>query len=140
MNHWAQYPMVAQDVDFVVATSDIDRTRVLLEEAGFRSETFDWSINFKGNSIVSLQLSTEQLYRDFPSRSVHADVHGMLLRVASLRDTLIGKIAAWSDTQRRQSVRIKDLTDIGRLVEAHPMLWEMLTDALKSEIEQPLAL
>jgi hypothetical protein len=137
VNHWAQSPMVTQEVEFVVSTSDIDRTRVLLEEAGFRSETFDWTINFKGNSIVSLQLSSEALYRDFPSRSVHADVHGMLLRVASLEDTLTGKIAAWSDSQRRQSKRMKDLADIGRLVEAHPKLWEKLTDALKSEIDQP---
>lgn len=117
VNHWAQYPMVTQDVDFVVATSDIDRTRMLLEDAGFRSETFEWSINFKGNSIVSLQLRTEELYKDFASRSVFAEVHGMFLRVASLEDTLQGKNAAWS--------------------EAHPALWEKLTDALKSEIDQP---
>ncbi len=137
VNHWAQYPMVTQDVAFIVATSDIDRTRMLLEDAGFRSETFEWSINFKGNSIVCLQLSTEELYKDFPSRSVVAEVHGMFLRVASLEDTLQGKIAAWSDARRRQSKRFKDRADIGRLVEAHPALWEKLTDALKSEIDQP---
>jgi hypothetical protein len=137
VNHWAQEPMVTQDVDFVVAADAIERTVSLLEDAGFRSERFDWSINFQGRSKVSLQLSTEEFYREFPSRAVPADVHGMLLRVASLDDTLRGKIKAWSDSQRRQSKRIKDLADIARLVEAHPELWELLTDELKNQIRPP---
>jgi hypothetical protein len=137
VNHWTQEPMVTQDVDFVVAADAIERTVSLLEDAGFRSERFDWSINFQGRSKVSLQLSTEEFYREFPSRAVPADVHGMLLRVASLEDTLRGKMKAWSDCQRRQSKRIKDLADIARLVEAHPELWESLTDDLKKQIRPP---
>jgi hypothetical protein len=109
----------------------------LLEEAGFRSEKFEWSINFQGRSAVSIQLSTEDFYRDFPSRSVPADVHGILLRVASLEDTLKGKMKAWSESERRQSKRIKDLADIARLVEAHPRLWNLLTGELKQQIRPP---
>ena len=137
VNHWAAEPMVTQDVDFVVATEAIGRAVAVLTEAGFRPERFQWSINFKGNSRVSLQLSTEDFYRDFPSRAVPADVHGILLRVAALEDTLKGKIKAWSDSARRQSKRIKDLGDIARLVETHPHLWESLPDGLKQQIEQP---
>jgi len=137
VNHWAAEPMVTQDVDFVVATDAIDRTVDLLTQAGFRAEKFEWSINFKGRSTVSIQLSTEDFYRDFPSRAVPADVHGILLRVAALEDTLKGKIEAWSDSKRRQSKRIKDLGDIARLVETHPHLWEHLTDDLKQQIEPP---
>jgi hypothetical protein len=137
VNHWAEQPMVTQDVDFVVASDSIERTVLLLEEAGFRSEKFEWSINFRGRSAVSIQLSTEDFYRDFPSRSVPADVHGILLRVASLEDTLKGKIKALSDSERRQSKRIKDLADIARLVEAHPQLWDLLTDELKKQIRPP---
>ncbi len=139
VNHWAAEPMVTQDVDFVVATDAIERTVSILSEAGFRAQTFDWSINFKGHSRVSLQLSTEDFYRDFPARSVPADVHGILLRVASLEDTLRGKVKAWSDAARRQSKRIKDLGDIARLVESHAQLWELLTDELKRQIERPVA-
>ena len=131
--------MVTQDVDFVVATDAIDRAVDILTEAGFRPERFQWSINFKGHSRVSLQLSTEDFYRDFPTRAVPADVHGILLRVASVEDTLNGKIKAWSDSARRQSKRIKDLGDIARLVETHPHLWELLTDDLKQQIERPMA-
>lgn len=139
VNHWAGQSMVTQDVDFVVASDCIERTVPLLESAGFRSERFDWSVTFQGRSAVSLQLSTEDFYRDFPARAVPADVHGILLRVACLEDTLAGKIKAWSEPARRQSKRIKDLADIARLVEAHPALWNALTDALQQQIQRPEA-
>jgi len=137
VNHWAEQPMVTQDVDLVVASDAIELTVSLLEKAGFRAERFAWSVNFKGRSAVSVQLSTEDFYRDFPSRAVAADVHGILMRVASLHDTLGGKIRAWSDTGRRQSKRIKDLADIARLVESHPPLWSRLPDELKNQIQKP---
>jgi hypothetical protein len=137
VNHWAAQPMVTQDVDFVVATDAIARAVVLLEEAGFTAERFEWSVNFKGRSAVSLQLSTEAFYAEFPSRSVAADVHGILLRVASLDDTLAGKVKAWSEPLRRQSKRLKDLADIARLVEAHPRLWQSLPDALRQLVQRP---
>ncbi|HEX8311951.1 MAG TPA: nucleotidyl transferase AbiEii/AbiGii toxin family protein [Chthoniobacteraceae bacterium] len=137
VNHWAAEPMVTRDVDFVVATEAIEGAVKALGEAGFEAERFEWSINFKGKSSVSLQLSTEAFYRDFPSRAIPADVHGILIRVASLEDTLRGKMAAWADAQRRQSKRIKDLGDIARLVEAHPGVWQILTAELKDHIERP---
>ena len=137
VNHWAEQVMVTQDVDLVVAAEAVERTISLLEEAGFHSERFEWSINFKGRSAVSIQLSTGDFYRDFPSRAVAADVHGILLRVASLEDTLKGKMKAWSEPERRQSKRLKDLADIARLVEAHPHLWDMLTSDLKQQVQPP---
>lgn len=135
VNHWADEPMVTQDFDFVVATADIARTASALKAAGFSQKRFEWSINFRGKSKVLMQLSTEKFYREFPSRAVPADVHGILLRVASLDDTLRGKIKAWSDPDRRQSKRIKDLADIARLVEAHPSLRAQLTTDLKRELQ-----
>ncbi|MBI4556475.1 MAG: nucleotidyl transferase AbiEii/AbiGii toxin family protein [Candidatus Hydrogenedentes bacterium] len=137
VNHWAAQPMVTQDLDFVVAAEDVERTITLLEQAGFQSERFEWSVNFQGRSAVSIQLSTEEFYQEFPSRAVPADVHGILLRVASLEDTLAGKVKAWSEPARRQSKRIKDLADIARLIESHPHLWDPLTEALKSQIQRP---
>ena len=130
--------MVTKDVDIVITADDIDRAVTLLEKAGFTSERFSWSINLQGKSTVSIQISTEALYRDFPGRSVPADVHGILMRVASLEDTLQGKIAAWRDNERRQSKKIKDLGDIARLVESHPELWDKLGDELKEIIRKPL--
>ena len=137
VNHWAEQPMVTRDVDFVVVSDAVDRAVVLLEEAGFRAERFEWSVDFGGRSAVSLQLSTEAFYREFPSRAVAADVHGILLRVASLADTLAGKIKAWSEPARKQSKRVKDLADIVRLVEAYPVLWESLPKGLKQQVQKP---
>ena len=136
VNHWAAEAMVTQDVDFVVAAESVDLATRLLDEAGFRSERFQWSINFRGRSKVSIQLSTEDFYKDFPSRSVPADIHGMLMRVASLEDTLRGKIKAWRDTEGRQSKKLKDLGDVARLVESHPHLWELLDPGLKEIIQK----
>ena len=136
VNHWAAEPMVTQDVDLVVATESIERAVKLLEDVGFTSERFTWSINFRGHSKISIQLSTEDFYREFPSRSVPADIHGILMRVASLEDTLQGKIKAWKDTERRQSKKLKDLGDIARLVESHPRLWKLLGADLKEIIQE----
>ena len=137
VNHWAKEPMVTRDVDLVVAAADVERAKALLADAGFKAETHEWSINFTGRSQVSIQLSTEEFYREFPSRSVPAVVHGILMRVASLEDTLAGKIAAWRDPRRRQSKRLKDLGDIARLVEAHPELWERLPTELRQQLDKP---
>ncbi|HBM14905.1 MAG TPA: hypothetical protein DD381_00925 [Lentisphaeria bacterium] len=137
VNHWAEEPMVTQDVDLVVATESIEEVVKILEENGFSSERFAWSINFKGNSKVSIQLSTEKEYQGYPACSVPADVHGILMRVASLEDTLEGKIRAWKDASRRQSKKLKDLGDIARLVESHPQLWDILPDELKMQIDEP---
>ena len=137
VNHWAEQPMVTQDVDLVVASDATERVVSMLEDAGFRSERFAWSVNFKGGSAVSIQLSTEDFYRDFPARSVPTDVHGILMRVACLDDTVSGKIKAWSEPKRRQSKRIKDLADIARLTESHPDLWDRLPDDLKAQINKP---
>ena len=131
--------MVTQDVDFVVAAEDVARTVEVLQNAGFKAEEFQWSVNFTGASKVSIQLSKEEVYLSFPARAVPADVHGILLRVAALEDTLTGKILAWSDSSRRQSKRIKDFADIARLVEAHPLLWDRLPQELRIQVEKPQA-
>jgi hypothetical protein len=129
--------MVTRDVDFVVSVETIEKTVKILEDEGFKPTRFEWSINFQGSSRVSIQLSTEELYHSFPSRSVPADIFGILMRVASLEDTLAGKIQAWRDSRRRQSKRTKDLGDIIRLVEAHPQLWQPLPPDLKDQVEKP---
>lgn len=109
VNHWADESMVTQDVDFVVASEVIELAAKLLEEAGFRIERFQWSINFHGHPKVRIQMRTEDFFKGFPGRSVPADIHGILMRVASIEDTLRGKIKAWQDTERRQSKKAQGL-------------------------------
>lgn len=136
VNHWAEEPMVTRDVDIVVATEAVDKAVAALREEGFTSEAFTWLINLKGRSNVLIQIRTEAEYAEYPGRSVPADVHGILMRVASLDDTLQGKLRAWSDPARRPSKRIKDLGDIARMVEAHPQL----RSKLPADVQARLAL
>jgi hypothetical protein len=136
VNHWAAEPMVTRDVDFVVATDQVDRAVAALEAVGFTPERYPWSVNFRGRSQVSLRLSTEDFYRGFPDRAIAADVHGILLRVASLPDTLAGKIKAWRTPERRPSKALKDLGDIARLVEAHPHLEATLPEDVARAISR----
>lgn len=134
VNHWAAEPVVTADVDIVIALERVDEAVSGLESEGFKSERHPWSVNLSGASKISIQLSTEEMYRAFPSRAVAADVWGILMRVASLEDTLQGKLAAYSDPQRRPSKRQKDLLDIMRLLETHPTLEAHLPAAVRQRI------
>lgn len=136
VNHWAAEPMATADVDLVIATDRIEKAVQALEGVGFRAKSFEWSINLKGHSDVSVQISTESVYQSFPARAVPADVHGILMRVASLEDTLQGKILAWRDSRRRPSKRQKDLLDIMRLAEAHPDLTQSLPSDIAERLKQ----
>jgi len=136
VNHWAEEPMATADVAVVIAAERIEEAVKALSAAGFVAKKFKWSVNLKGRSKVSVQISTEEVYREFPGRSVPADIHGILMRVASLPDTLRGKILAWQDPKRRASKRQKDLLDIMRLVEAHPKLHKLLPAALAKKIAE----
>lgn len=55
--------------------------------------------------------------------------------VASLPDILRGKVWAYSDEARRKSKRQKDLSDIMRLVEAHPELRSQLPLQIASQLD-----
>jgi len=135
VNHWATEPMATADVDIVIASERVEEAVKALQAAGFKAKKFKWSVNLQGRSKVSVQISTEKVYQEFPGRSVPADIHGILMRVASLRDTLAGKLLAYRDKERRASKRQKDLTDILRLVEAHPKLKKLLPAAVAKKIK-----
>jgi len=136
VNHWSTEPMATADVDVVISTEKVEQAVLSLEKAGFKSKRFEWSINLTGASSVSVQISTEAVYSGFPERSLPADVHGILMRVASLKDTLTGKLLAWQDKSRRPSKRQKDLMDITRLVETHPELLSSLPSEVAERIAQ----
>lgn len=128
--------MATADVEVIIAAGRVEEAIAALADAGFTTKLFEWSINLTGSSKVSVQISTDEVYREFPARSVAADVHGILMRVASLNDTFTGKIIAWRDQKRRPSKRQKDLLDIMRLVESHPELKTELPPELAAQIQQ----
>jgi hypothetical protein len=134
VNHWSEEPMATADVDVVVALERVEEAVGALTTAGFTAKRFEWSVNLKGHSKVSVQISTEEFYRDFPTRAVAAEVHGIPMRVACVEDTLRGKLAAYADTQRRPSKRQKDLLDIVRLLESHPQLQSQVPAAILKKL------
>jgi hypothetical protein len=134
VNHWAKEPLATADVDVVIAVERVDGAVAALRKAGFTAKKFKWSVNLKGRSKVTVQISTEDFYRDFPKRSVPADIHGILMRVASREDTFRGKILAYED--ERPSKRQKDLLDIMRMTEAHPRLRKLLPAAIGKKIQE----
>ncbi|MBC8126522.1 MAG: nucleotidyl transferase AbiEii/AbiGii toxin family protein [Gloeobacteraceae cyanobacterium ES-bin-144] len=135
VNHWAVEPMATADVDIVIVADRIEEAAAALKSLGFSERRFERSINLKGGSNVSIQISTEEMYLDFPKRSVPAEVHGILMRVASLEDTLAGKLAEYREPQRRPTKKLKDILDIGRLVEAHPELFEKLPSDIVAKLD-----
>ncbi len=135
VNHWALEPMATVDVDLVIVSEKVEEAVDTLKSLGFEEKRFDWSINFKGESKVSIQISTEEMYLDFPSRSLPTEVHGILMRVASLDDTLAGKLAAYSAPERRGSKRMKNLLDISRLLESNPELKEKIPTEILEKLE-----
>jgi Nucleotidyl transferase AbiEii toxin, Type IV TA system len=136
VNHWAEEPMATADVDIVITLERIEEATEALKSLGFSEKRFPWSINFKGESKVFIQISTEEMYLDFPERSTAAIVHGILMRVASLEDTLEGKLAAYQEPQRRPSKRQKDLADISRLLEAHPHISNLIPQSIYDKLEK----
>ena len=136
VNHWAVEPMATADVDIVITSERVEEAVKALQAAGFKAKKFKWSVNLQGRSKVSVQISTEKVYQEFPGRSVPADIHGILMRVANLRDTLAGKLLAYRDKERRASKRQKDLTDILRLVEAHPKLKKLLPADVAKKLKE----
>lgn len=137
VNHWAEEPMATADVDLVIASERVEEAAEALRNLGFTEKRFQWSINFKGESKVSIQISTEEMYLDFPSRSVPAKVHGILMNVASLEDTLSGKLAVYLEPQRRRTKKLKDILDLGRLIDAHPELSSKVPEEVLFKINNP---
>ena len=110
-------PLVSLDLDIVVAVSDFSRLRDALPPA-FQIREFPHSLNIsEPSSRLQIQIQTEARYSPFVDRAEIRDVLDLQLPVAAIEDLLQGKVWAASDPGRRASKRLKDLTDIARLLE-----------------------
>lgn len=65
VNHWAEKPVVAADVDLVSAIEQVEDVVAAFMAKWFKVERFPWSVNLRVASLVSLQISTAELY-SFP--------------------------------------------------------------------------
>jgi hypothetical protein len=115
-------PVVSLDLDIVIAVDQLTRAEQLFAEQ-FRTERFPHSVNVSdAGSNLRLQLQTDPRYFDFVNRATQKEVLGLDLPVADIADVLQGKVWAASDPGRRPSKRLKDLSDIARILETRPDL------------------
>ncbi|MFH1940873.1 MAG: hypothetical protein ABIL68_02120 [bacterium] len=121
-------PLVSLDLDIVIAVKELIKFKRMAADE-FRLEEFAHSINlYSSSSDLRIQIQTDERYQAFIHRASEKETLGYKMYVASLEDTLQGKIWAYSDNERKKSKRQKDLADIFRLVEAFPVLKNILPD------------
>jgi Nucleotidyl transferase AbiEii toxin, Type IV TA system len=115
-------PIVTEDFDVAVAISDLPRVEQAMAER-FQVQRFAHSLNVSSpNSKLRMQIQTDPRYGAFVGRARIREVLDLQLPVAAPEDLLQGKIWAVQDADRRRTKRLKDLTDISRLIDAYPEL------------------
>ncbi len=134
VNAYAE-PVVSLDLDIVIASEGIDQ---LIAEVGdqFSVRRFEHRVNLNSaKSNLRIQLQTDLRYQSFHfiEKAQLKQVMGYEMKVAALEDVLLGKVWAYSDSERRPSKRQKDLADIYRLVEAYPHLHKLIPESIKLE-------
>ena len=135
VNAYAE-PVVSLDLDIVLIADRVVDFRAAVSSSGMKVEEFKHSINIStAESDLRIQIQTDQRYQDFLFRSELKQVLGYTMSVASLSDLLKGKVWVYSDETRRKSKRQKDLSDIMRLVETYPFLYEQLPPSIQSYLD-----
>lgn len=123
-------PVVSLDLDIVIISDGIEQL-INKAEKHFKIERFSHSVNLSNpNSDLRIQIQTDPKYQEFINRATEKDVMGYNMKVATVEDILRGKIWAYSDKQRRNSKRQKDLADIFRIIEEYPELKKLIPDSM----------
>ncbi len=86
------------------------------------------------DSDLRLQVQTDERYPPFVDHAELREVLGKMLSVAAIEDVLQVKIWAAMDPARRSSKRLKDLSDIARILEVRPDLMDRLPDEIKQRL------
>ncbi|HEV2721482.1 MAG TPA: nucleotidyl transferase AbiEii/AbiGii toxin family protein [Thermoanaerobaculia bacterium] len=127
-------PIVTEDFDVAVVMADLPRVEKALAEK-FEVRRFPHSLNVSSpDSKLRLQIQTDPRYGAFVGRARIREVMDLQLPVAAPEDLLQGKIWAVQDEGRRRTKRLKDLTDISRLIDAYPDLSERVPPDILARI------
>jgi hypothetical protein len=133
---YSRDPRSTKDIDIAVPTF-ADIPREALERAGFTHEQkFSHRDNWRApgpglkKHRVAVQFSAEDVgISDAVARAIRIDVDAELrLRVVSVPDLAVLKLAAAAEPSRRRSKRLVDYADVVRLLEEHPELAAALPD------------
>ena len=134
VNAYAE-PVVSLDLDIVVAAEQLRVVEeLLLKEFTVTKHEHSLHVSAYGSDL-RIQIQTDPKYADFPDRAEVHEVLGVKLPVASLTDLLQGKVWAVTDKSRRTSKRLKDLSDIARLLEVYPRLRDEVPEEILKKLE-----
>jgi hypothetical protein len=122
------------DLDVVVATGQLPELEKQAKRE-FKLQSFPHSLNLSApGSDLRVQIQLDNRYQAFLDRATQQTVLGTPMPVASVDDVLRGKIWAYQDDTHRGSKRQKDLTDIARLLEAHPRLGPTVPESIRQKL------
>lgn len=97
-------PVYTMDADIVMIASHLPTLANHSEQQGFRMEEHPHSLNAaRLGSQFRIQFSRDVRYQAFPGRCVEAEVLGIRVKIACLRDVVQGKLWAYGDPTRRLS-------------------------------------
>lgn len=133
---YSEEPRTTADIDVALVSYD-DLPRGPLEAAGFTFErTFAHSENWRAPGReprklrTAVQFTADRLTAGAVERAATFRVRGMRLSVATPSDLVRLKLEAAEEPARRPSKRLSDVTDVQRLLEAHPEVAREVPDAL----------
>lgn len=122
MNTYCE-PIITLDFDCVIVMEKIPLIPKILKEKGFKVKKHPHTLEIKSKySDVRIHIQLDSRYENFLKNAKYHKILGYRMKVASKEDLLIGKIWAYTDTERNRLKKEKDLLDIKRLVEKYPEL------------------
>jgi predicted nucleotidyltransferase len=120
-------PRTTLDIDLAVTRLD-DIPRDALSQAGFEHDgRHEHSDNWRApgseprSQRIAVQFPAEDVgIAEAVARALEVDIGGLPLRLATVADLLVLKLAAAEEPSRRSSKRRQDLLDVITLAEEHP--------------------
>ncbi len=109
-------PGITFGLDLIVEAEDLAGLLADLDERFIVDQYRECSLVQSPRSSLCIHIRTDLRSRSFISRAVEKGVLGLRLPVATLEDTLQGKIWAAMDSSRSSAWRRKDMADIARLL------------------------
>jgi len=126
-------PVYTVDVDLVVVAAKLPEIESELTGRGFR---FEHSMNARRpGSKLNAQFTTDPRYQEFLKDATEREVLGIRIPVASLENSIHGKVWAWQDARRRLSKRKKDELDLLRIAETYPKLRHLIPEEITKQLE-----
>ena len=137
-------PVYTADLDMVVVAADLAPVLADLRAADFRVKEFPYSINAqrragpteRASHMLMVQFSKAEEYQGFVDRAVLRPLLGLDVPVAAPLDLAQGKLSAWGNPLRREAKRSKDESDLLRLGEEFPEVYERLPVELRARLDR----